>query len=229
LRSGRAGPARLIWIIMPGAACAIMCARPAMAEYPRELVREHTLFDGRRVVIRPVRDEDERLERNFVSALSGENRYMRFQEWVSTPSEGLLRFLTHVDYERHVALVCVARSGDAEDIVGEARYVVNPDGKSCDFGIVIADAWHKSGIAGLLMQDLIAAARERGLGTMESQVLACNTDMLRFAHGLGFEVQHVPDDMSVVRIVKRLAPAAPPAREEAASAVASGADKHHAH
>lgn len=47
--------------------------------------------------------------------------------------------------------------------------------------------------------------------------LELNGDMLRFAHGLGFEVQHVPDDVSVMRIVKRLQAAAPRAHEGARS------------
>jgi acetyltransferase len=180
-------------------------------------VHEHTLFDGRRVLIRPVREDDETLERAFVSNLSGDTRYLRFQKWVKVPSDKLVAFLTHVDYDRHLALVCAARSDTAEEIVGEARYVVNPDGKSCDFAIVIADGWHKSGIAGLLMEALIGAARERGLLTMESQVLTCNTDMLRFARGLGFEVQHIPDDMTTVRIVKMLQARPPQRRERHAS------------
>jgi acetyltransferase len=175
-----------------------------MADYPTRLVQEHTLFDGRRVLIRPVREDDDTLERAFLSDLSGDSRYLRFQKWVKLPSDKLVAFLTHVDHDRHLALVCIARSGPAQEIVGEARYVVNAEGKSCDFAIVIADGWHKSGIAGLLMNALIGAARERGLATMESQVLTCNTEMLRFAHGLGFEVQHVPDDMTTVRIVKAL-------------------------
>lgn len=186
-----------------------------MSEYPRELVHEHTLTDGRRVLIRPARGDDEGLERRFMNDLSGDSRYLRFQKWVRVPSEKLIQFLTHVDYDRHLALVCVARSGTTEEIVGEARYVVNPDGRSCDFAIVIADDWHKSGIAGLLMGALIRAAHERGLSTMESQVLSCNSGMLRFAQGLGFEVQHVPDDISTLRIVKKLQTSAPAAERDA--------------
>jgi acetyltransferase len=178
-----------------------------MADYPRHLEHEHTLFDGRRVLIRPVRDDDEALERGFVGHLSPDSRYRRFQKWVQVPSDKLIGFLTHVDYDRHLALVCIDPAQGAEKIVGEARYVVNPDGTSCDFAIVIADDWHGSGIAGLLMSALIQAARDRGLSSIESQVLSTNSDMLRFARGLGFEVRHLPGDMTTVRIAKPLRPA----------------------
>jgi len=174
-----------------------------MAEYPAHLVREHQLFDGRTVTLRPIRLEDAALVREFLNELSGESKYMRFQKWVHAPSDKLIHFLTDIDYDRHMALVCTARHGDREEIVGEARYVANPDGRTCELGIVIADAWHKSGIAGLLMEALIRAARERGVQSIEGLVLAHNTEMLRFVRALGFDTQPVTDDRTTMRIVRK--------------------------
>jgi len=176
-----------------------------MAEYPAQLAHQHRLFDGRTVTIRPIRPQDDLLERDFIATgMSGESRYLRFQKWVGAPSDKLIHFLTDVDYDRHMALVCTAREGEDERIVGEARYVANPDGKSCEFGIMIADAWHKSGIAGLLMDDLIRAARGKGLQTMEGIVLRNNATMLKFVRALGFEVHHVPEDPVNARVIKAL-------------------------
>ena len=175
-----------------------------MADYPSHLVREHRLFDGRTVVIRPVRHNDTVLERDFLTELSGESRYMRFHKWVNAPSDKLVHFLTDVDYDRHLALACIASDAGREKLVGEARYVADSDGKHGEFGIMVADGWHKTGIAGLLMADLIRAARERGLRTMEGLVLSRNAAMLRFARGLGFEIQPVAEDLATMRIVKTL-------------------------
>ena len=176
-----------------------------MTDYPFQLARERTLFDGRKVVLRPVRRDDDLLEREFLrSGLSGESRYMRFHKWVGAPSDKLIHFLTDIDYDRHMAFVCVHGEGDGAEVCGEARYVVNPDGRSCEFGVMIADAWRKSGVAGLLMEALIRVARERGLTSMEGLVLRNNPPMLRFARALGFEVQAVPEDPVTLRIVKTL-------------------------
>ena len=176
-----------------------------MAEYPAHLVHEHVLFDGRTVTVRPIRPEDDLLERDFIATgLSGETRYLRFQKWVGAPSDKLVHFLPDIDYDRHMAFVCTVRRGEDEEIVGEARYVTNPDGKSCEFGIMIADAWHKSGIAGLLMDDLIRLARGKGLVSMEGLVLRNNAAMLKFVRALGFEVHHVPEDPVNTRVVKKL-------------------------
>jgi len=175
-----------------------------MTGYPADLIREHLLADGRTVTIRPIRPDDGNRAKDFLTALSGESRYLRFQRWVAAPSNDLIHFLTDVDFERHLALVCTVPHDHDEELVGEARYVANPDGKGCEFSIVIADSWQKTGIAGLLMDALIRAARERGLTLMEGLVLSSNVAMLRFARALGFEVSLVPEDLTTTRIVKRL-------------------------
>jgi len=175
-----------------------------MAEYPAHLTVRRRLRDGRTVTIRPVRRDDALLERDFIRRLSGETRYLRFQKWVHSPSDKLVHFLTDVDYDRHLALVCAYAGDGGEQVVGEARYVADPDGENCELGIVIADAWQKSGIAGLLMEALLRAARARGLKRMEGVVFSTNRDMLRFVRALGFEVRTIPEDRTVVRVVKDL-------------------------
>jgi acetyltransferase len=181
---------------------------PGAGAYPSHLERTFRLRDGRQVTIRPVRHEDAASERSFLNDLSGESRYMRFHKWVGAPGDKLVHFLTDIDYDRHMALVCIAREGESETLVGEARYVVNPDDASCEFGVMIADKWRRSGIAGLLMQALIDAARNRGLTTMEGLVLRSNGKMLRFVRALGFEIRFAPEDPLTVRAVKRLRDAA---------------------
>lgn len=175
-----------------------------MMEYPAHLVRSARLRDGRTVTLRPVRRDDDFLERDFIRRLSGETRYLRFQKWVHSPSDRLIHFLTQVDYERHLALVATSERDGREEVVGEARYVADAKRANCELGIVVADDWQKSGLAGVLMEALLRAARERGLKRMEGQVLATNRPMLRFVRALGFRVEPVEGDRTVVRIVKEL-------------------------
>jgi acetyltransferase len=171
-----------------------------MAEYPAQLERTRRLADGRSVVIRPIRADDEPGERVFFDKLSGESKQLRFMKFVKAVNDTLIHFFTHIDYDRHMAFVCE----HAGRLVGEARYVANPGGASCEFGVVIADDWHKSGIAGLLMAALIEAAQARGFETMEGLVLRENRAMLRFVRALGFELAPEPYEPTTVRVVKRL-------------------------
>jgi acetyltransferase len=175
-----------------------------MAEYPAHLVREHRLFDGRTVTLRPIRPDDADRIREFLNELSEESRYMRFQKWVYAPSDKVIRFLTEIDYDRHMALVCTVQKDGRETIVGEARYVGDLSGWSCELGVVIADLWRKTGIAGLLMDALIREAQKRGFARMEGFVLSRNAEMLRFVRALGFKAEPAPQDPSIVRISKKL-------------------------
>lgn len=178
-----------------------------MADYPSQYVSRRRLRDGRTVTIRPIRADDGARTAAFVRRLSGETRYLRFQKWVEAPSDRLIHFLTDIDYDRHMALVAAAgRDDGGEDIVGEARFVANADGESCDLGIVIADDWHSSGLAGVLMDALMRIARAHGLRRMEGIVLATNSTMLRFMRSLGFRTFPAPQDRTIVRIEKRLLP-----------------------
>lgn len=175
-----------------------------MGDYPSHLARQRALADGRRVTIRPIRAEDEPAERDFFSRLSPEAKRMRFMKFVSAVTDRLIHFFTHVDYNRHMAFVCEASVDGQHRLVGEARYAADPDGRSCEFGVVIADDWHKSGIAGLLMEALIRFAQARGYETMEGMVLRDNHDMLKFVRALGFEAAAMPEEPTLMRVARKL-------------------------
>jgi acetyltransferase len=175
-----------------------------MAEYPLHLARRRTLADGRTVTVRPIRAEDEVRTRDFFDHLSEESRQMRFMKYVKALSDKMIHFFTHIDYQKHMAFVCEAEVGGRPTLVGEARYVANADGRSCEFGVVIADDWHGSGIAGLLMEALVRAARAQRLETMEGLVLRENHDMLKFVRALGFEAAPDPVESTLMRVAKKL-------------------------
>jgi len=77
------------------------------------------------------------------------------------------------------------------------RYTMNPDGRSCEFAIVVADAWQHKGIGSRLLRCLMEAARDRGLQSMEGEILADNQPMLRLITALGFTVRTSGEDAGV--------------------------------
>jgi GNAT superfamily N-acetyltransferase len=158
------------------------------------------LADGRELTVRPITVRDEPAERRFFARLSPRTLRLRFHKWANAVNEGLIRFYTHIDQDRHLAFVCE----HAGEIVGEARCVAHPGGASCELGIVVADDWHHTGIAQLLMRVLIDAARAHGYGSIEGLVLAENADMLEFVKTLGFDVEPMAQEPGTVRVLKRL-------------------------
>lgn len=172
-------------------------AHMAIHPYPAHLVTRWQLADGTEIVIRPIRPEDAEIEQRFVRELSPQAKYFRFMQSLRelTP-EMLIRF-TQIDYDREMALVAVLPRNGGEEEVGVTRYTMNPDGRSCEFAIVVADAWQQKGIGSRLLRSLMEAARARGFESMEGEILADNRPMLNLVTSLGFSVRTSAEDPGI--------------------------------
>ena len=101
-----------------------------MARYPDELVRKRILFDGSEATIRPIKADDAPIEADFVRHLSPESRYTRFMATVNELPPTKLRYLTDIDYDKHMAFVATVIREGKEVEIGVSRYVVDPNGTS---------------------------------------------------------------------------------------------------
>jgi RimJ/RimL family protein N-acetyltransferase/acyl carrier protein len=178
-------------------------ARLAATALPELASTRHDI-KGTAVHVRPIRADDLEREAQFVRHLSTEARYQRFMVTLRELSPGKLIQLTDVDQVRHVALVATVERDGRQELVGVVRYIVDASGTGCEFAIALDDAWHGSGLAGVLMQRLLDIARARGLATMHGLVLASNTAMLKLARQLGFVQQRNPEGGDTVIVVRAL-------------------------
>jgi acetyltransferase len=169
----------------------------AIHPYPIYLVSHWQAPDGTRVTVRPIRPEDAEIESDFVASLSPQAKYLRFMGSLNALTPAMLARFTQVDYDREMALIGVVEENGRELQIAVARYVMNPDGASCEFAIVVSEAWQGRGLARHLMLQLVSIARDRGLKTMAGQVLAANTRMLKLAESLGFVSEREAGDASV--------------------------------
>ncbi len=190
---------------------AYLASRPAQAprerlpgETPSPLPCAQHVINGATVTVRPLRSEDLPLEADFVRTMSADARYQRFMATLRELPEKKLHYLTEVDQVHHVALAATVDRDGKEVLVGAVRYIIDTAGTGCEFAIELDDAWHRSGLAGILMHILIGIARSRGLATMEGFVLATNTRMLKFTRQLGFKAQRDPDDRDTIHVVRAL-------------------------
>jgi acetyltransferase len=174
-------------------------AHMAIHPYPAELASDIDLADGARLHVRPIRPEDSAMEAQFVKDLSESSRHFRFMNTMRELSSDMLARFTQIDYGRDMAFVVIVE-GPPETQVAVARYAANPDGRSCEFAIVIADAWQCRGLGRKLMTLLIDAARARGLNVMEGYVLSSNRAMLGLCEKLGFVAADDPGDPMVRKV-----------------------------
>ena len=157
---------------------------------------------GQAVTLRALRREDQDIEHAFVSGLSPDTRHNRLLGGAKRITREYIESLCTVDYSRDMAIAATVMLG-TETLIGVARYVfVEPE--SCEFAIVIADAWHGRGIGRRLMEKLAAVARARGLKTIYGDVLSTNRPMLEMCRRLGYRLGRSPDDSTLTRITLEL-------------------------
>jgi acetyltransferase len=177
----------------------------AIHPYPAQLECVEHLRSGHTLHIRPIRPEDAALEIAFVDRMSERSRYMRFFNTIRGLTPAMLARLTQVDYDRELALIALsAEQGEAQQIVGVARFAANPDGESCEFAVALDDQWNGRGIATILMERLFEAARDGGYRRMTGCVLPENDAMLKLAARLNFTRGKDEDDPSLVKVMRSL-------------------------
>ena len=174
------------------------------ARYPFDLVDLWHARNGERVLLRPVHPQDLELVQAFVRELSPESRYNRFHGAIKELTAGMARWATHVDHDRHIALIAVVYRDGREIEIGAARYVVGADGETAEFSVAVADAWQGQGLGARLLARLIEIAAQRGLRWIEGDVLASNRGMLALARRLGFDYRKPHRDARLVKVSRRL-------------------------
>jgi acetyltransferase len=111
---------------------------------------------------------------------------------------------TQIDYDREMALIAVTGEDGREMEIGVCRYAINPDGASCEFALVVSDEWQHKAVGHKLMGSLMETARNKGLKTMEGEVLASNHNMLKLVATLGFSISESEEDPGVRKIIRQL-------------------------
>ena len=176
----------------------------AIHPYPSHFESQWQLSDGTNILVRPIRPEDAEIEQSFVRKLSAKSKYFRFMRSLNELTQEMLVRFTQLDYHRELALIAVIKSHHEEVEVGVARYAMNPDGKSCEFAVIVADEWQRKGIGSHLMSALMDAARQRGFNIMDGEILADNHNMLGLVKSLGFQLQTSPEDPNIKLATKVL-------------------------
>jgi acetyltransferase len=178
----------------------------AIHPYPAELVTQWQPREGPLVTLRPIRPEDASIERAFVQHLSAQSRQYRFMNALRELTPMMLAHFTQIDYDREMAFIATIADQGAEREIGVGRYVTIPEGKSCEFALVIADEWQRRGLGRRMLTLLIEVARARGLREMIGYVLAENHGMLRLSESVGFEVEPSSEGPQVRRVTLALQP-----------------------
>jgi acetyltransferase len=173
--------------------------RPAIRPYPSDYVFKFTARDGRALLVRPIRPEDEPLMVRFHHTLSEQTVYLRYLDQLHLNQriahERLAR-LCFIDYGREMALVAEAE-GAEPSIVAVARLIQLGGGDQAEFALLVADAYQGQGLGTELLRRLIDIGRAEGRRQIVGEISARNGSMQAICRKLGFRMEGELGDATV--------------------------------
>lgn len=162
----------------------------AIRPYPNQYVAPWTMKDGRKVVIRPIRAEDETMMRGFHASLSDKTVYMRYLSPLMLSArithERLAR-MTHNDYDREIALVAEIEENGERSIIGVARLSkLHGTNEEARYTMLVSDKFQGQGLGRELLKRAIQVGRGEKVQSIIALISPENTSMRKLCEATGF-------------------------------------------
>jgi acetyltransferase len=173
--------------------------RPAIRPYPSQHITAWTAKDGSKLLLRPIRPEDEPLLVKFHGTLSERSVSRRYFHAITLRARVAHERLTRIcfiDYNREMALVASAQdptTGEPE-ILGVGRLSKIRATNEAEFALLIADKFQGQGLGTALLDRLLQVGRDEKIGRIIGDILPENTEMKRVCEKLGFRLTHPPGE-----------------------------------
>jgi RimJ/RimL family protein N-acetyltransferase len=163
---------------------------PARMEETRE-------FNGQKVTFRPAKPVDDRLIQEHFYRMDEKDVQARFfgtrRSFFREDMEGLVL----VDYINNLSIVAVIGEVGFEKIIGLGEYALE-QGTVAELAFSVSKEWQGQGIAGVLLEKITEAAREKGFTELVAYTLATNIGMIRLFKKLPFKTETIFEDHMVV-------------------------------
>ncbi|MCF7990446.1 MAG: bifunctional acetate--CoA ligase family protein/GNAT family N-acetyltransferase [Thiohalocapsa sp.] len=184
-------------------------ARLAIRPYPKTLEESIRLGDGRTLLLRPIRPEDEPSLREAFTKLTPEEVRLRFFAPMRVLDHVAAARFTQLDYDREMALILTDPGIPGQtEIYGVVSVTADPDNEQGEYAVLVRHDMAGMGLGILLMRRIIDYAAQRGMKEIIGDVLRDNRTMLKLCKVLGFTSHRDPDDLEIVKVRLRLDPPA---------------------
>jgi acetyltransferase len=170
----------------------------ALRPYPSQWMRHLELKDNWRIMVRPIRPEDEPLIYEFLRQVTKKDLRLRFFAVMKQFSHEFIARLTQLDYARAMAFVAFDEA--THEMVGVVRIHSDSIYETGEYAILLRSDLKGRGLGWMLMQLIIDYAKSEGLKHVVGDVLSENTVMLAMCRNLGFEITNDPVEHDICHV-----------------------------
>lgn len=163
-------------------------AHLAIRPYPEEYVTERKLKDGTKVILRPIKPEDEPMWHDLLGSCSTQSLWFRFSYLFKQTTHEMATRYCFIDYDRELGIVAEVDEGGQRKLIGVGRLVADADHNAAEYAVIVTDRWHGHGLGGLLTDYCVELAKNWGVKKIVAEVSKENTRMLATFRDRGFEL-----------------------------------------
>jgi len=155
--------------------------------YPTKYMKPITLKDGQKVLLRPIKPEDENMWLDMFKTFSEETVRFRFFRIIKdTPHEVRTRYC-NIDYDREMGIVAEVERNGKKQLLGVARLIQDPARPDeAEFAVVVTDEYQRQGLGSEFLDFLIEFAKDKKLSEINGVVLKDNYPMITLCREKGF-------------------------------------------
>jgi acetyltransferase len=180
----------------------------AIRPYPNKYVECWAMKDGRQVVIRPIRAEDEPMMRKFHEGLSDRTVYLRYLSPMllsdRVTHERLAR-MTHNDYDREIALVVEGEENGERAVFGVARLSkLRGEEESARLSMLVSDRFQGQGLGKELINRIVEVARSEQIKRVIAATAPDNESFINLCRKAGFSTISTNQETGMVEAVMNL-------------------------
>lgn len=172
--------------------------RLAIRPYPSQYVSRWTAKNGKEMVIRPIRAEDEPALVTFHETLSDRSVFMRYLQPLllsERVAHNRLARIAHTDYDREMTLVAEDFEDGESRILGIGRLSKLHGTNDARFTLLISDKYQGLGVGTEMLRRLVSVAQEEKLDHLEAIMSADNSAMQSMVRSLGFTLSKGEEGM----------------------------------
>lgn len=170
----------------------------AVRPYPSQWLRHFELKDNQKIMVRPIRPDDETRIQEFLRHVTKEDLRLRFFATMKQFGHEFIARLTQLDYARAMAFVAFDEA--THEMVGVVRIHSDSIYESGEYAILLRSDLKGRGLGWMLMQLIIDYAKSEGLKQIAGDVLQENKVMLEMCRSLGFEIASDPDEHDICHV-----------------------------
>ena len=161
-----------------------------ISPYPKKYETLWKLRDGRTVLLRPIKPEDEPLWLEMFQNFSEESiRFRFFQIIKDTPHETRVRYC-NIDYDREIAIVPELTEDGRKKILGVARVSIEPDRKAGEIAFIVADPWQGLGLGTKMVDYTLEICKDMKIETVYALILPDNYRAISLMKKMGFTIEY---------------------------------------